>query len=248
MTEKSPEQRLPLFYRRPELLHAERHADLRLSQDICYTFAGEAVSLPLNAVEVPIAARDYPVVFAGDPAVPLAIVGLKAGRNLFVHPDGRWEPGRYIPAYVRRYPFALVGRDGGDQFSLCLDMASDRLVRGHGAARLFEDGKPSQLTQEALQFCAAFEREAAATRRVMAALKDKALLKANEATIRLADGNQISMTDFAVVDEARLNALADEDFLALRKAGALPAVYAHLESQASWSELVRRLDETAAAA
>lgn len=247
MTEKSPEQRLPLFYRRPELLHAERHANLGLSQDICYTFAGEAVSLPLNAVEVPIAARDYPIVFAGDPAVPLAIVGLKAGRNLFVRPNGSWEPGRYVPAYVRRYPFALVGRESPDQFSLCIDMASERIV-GEGGAPLFEDGKPSKLTQDALQFCAAFERKAATTRKAVAALKDKALLKPNEATVRLADGHQISMTDFAVIDEARLGALSDEDFLALRRAGALPAIYGHLASQASWSELVRRLDETAAAA
>lgn len=242
MAETTAEQRLPLFYRKPELLQAERHGDLALSATISYGFAREAVSLPLNAVEVPIAARDYPIVFAGEPAVPLAVVGLTAGRNLFVRADGSWEPGRYIPAYVRRYPFALVGRESPDQFSLCLDMASERVL-GEGGARLFEEGKPSKLTQDALQFCAAFEREAAATRKAMQTLEDKVLLKRNEATVRLSGGSQISLTDFFVIDESRFNALSDEDFLALRRAGALPTVYAHLSSLASWSELVRRLGE-----
>lgn len=247
MAEKSVEQRLPLFYRKPELLQAERHAKLGLSQTVSYAFAGEVVSLPLNTIEVPVAARDYPVVFAGEQPVPIAIVGLKAGRNLFVRPDGSWDPGRYIPAYVRRYPFALVGRESSDQFSLCVDLESERIV-SDGGAPLFEDDKPSKLTQDALQFCAAFEREATATRKVMQALKDKGLLKPNEATIRLADGNQVSMTDFSVLDEERFNALSDEDFLELRRAGALPAIYGHLASLPSWSELVRRLGGPATAA
>jgi hypothetical protein len=246
MADKSGQSPHPLFYRQPELLQAERHHDLALSETVSYGFAAEVVSLPLNAVEVPVAARDYPVVFTSDRTMLLALVGLRAGENLFVRPDGSWEPGCYIPAYVRRYPFALVGRGEADQFSLCVDMASERVVRGDGP-KLFEDGKPSQLTSDALQFCAAFERELGATRGVMQALKDKALLKPNEATIRLAEGQQISMTDFTVVDEARFQSLSDEDFLALRAAGALPAVYGHLASQPSWSDLMRRLGERKAA-
>ena len=213
---------------------------------VSFGYAAKVVSLPLTAVEVPFAARDYPVVFIGEEGMPAAIVGLRSEENLYVGADGSWEPGRYVPAYVRRYPFALAPGASPDQFSLCIDMASDRIVQD-GGRKLFEDGKPSQVTQDALQFCAAFERELAATQRVLSALRDKALLKQDSATIRLTEGQQINMTDFSVVDEARLRSLSDEDFLALRRAGALPAIYGHLASQASWSELMRRLSERNAA-
>ena len=54
-------------------------------------------------------------------------------------------------------------------------------------------------------------------------------------------GSSLALTDFMVVDEAKLAALSDEEFLKLRTAGALPLIYGHLASRATWSMLVQRL-------
>ena len=77
----------PLFYGKPELLMADRHEKMGLSPDNSFTFAAKAISIPLNAVEIPVA-HAYPIVFANvAPYIPLAITGLRQDENLFVrHP------------------------------------------------------------------------------------------------------------------------------------------------------------------
>ena len=46
------------------------------------------------------------------------------------------------------------------------------------------------------------------------------------------------MSGFSVVDEGKLNELDDETFLALRKSGALAAIYCHLLSMRSWGNVL----------
>lgn len=78
-------------------------------------FAGETNSVILAGVEFSEAAKEYPIVFtqAGDKVVPVALLGLRNEENLFVDGKGGWD-GRYIPSFVRRYPFILA-ETGGDR-------------------------------------------------------------------------------------------------------------------------------------
>ena len=116
-TKQSPQ---PLFYNKPQLLTAEAHGKLALNDKANFAFAAKAISIPINAVEVPVA-RSYPIVFASvAPYIPLAVVGLRRDENLFVDAKGVWDPAAYIPAYVRRHPFALAESGAKDQFALCI--------------------------------------------------------------------------------------------------------------------------------
>ena len=137
---------------------AERHGGLTLAAENSYAFAAEAIAIPLNAVEIGIA-RDYPIVFANaEPYMPLAVTGLKQGENLFVEKDGAWRAGAYVPAYVRRYPFALAKSEQAGNFTLCVDVASPRLGP-KGGQSLFDGANASDTTKNAMQFCIAFEQE-----------------------------------------------------------------------------------------
>ena len=76
--------RLPVLYKRPAPLLAERHAAHRVDTRIGYGFAAEINSVPLNAVEFVAAARHYPIVFTlGEEPVPVAMLGIGQDRNLF---------------------------------------------------------------------------------------------------------------------------------------------------------------------
>ena len=69
------------------------------------------------------------------------------------------------------------------------------------------------------------------------------LLVPNNATITPASGGApIGVTDFLVIDEKKLGELSDEDFLKLRRAGALGVIYAQLASRLSWGDLLRRME------
>ena len=94
-----------IFYERPVPLNRTAHKDLRLKPIPNMKFALDAHSVPLTGVEFGLAARDLPIVFAGNDigdAGPVALLGLRQNENLFVDANGQWAPNVYIPAFVRR--------------------------------------------------------------------------------------------------------------------------------------------------
>ncbi|MGD8350448.1 MAG: SapC family protein, partial [Gammaproteobacteria bacterium] len=96
-----------LFYKEAIPVSKEQHAAYSIDTTQDYRFASAVNSVPLTAAEFPFAARDFVIVFAG-PEIPMpaAILGVQQDKNLFVAEDGHWQ-GRYIPAFVRRYPFVF---------------------------------------------------------------------------------------------------------------------------------------------
>ena len=233
---------LPLFYQRPEPLNPERHGKKSLRPLENYDFAANTNALPLNAVEFPLAARHYPIVFTQrEPAMPVAILGLRTDENLFVaKQDGRWLDDTYIPAYVRRYPFIFMDGPEDRNFILCVDEASELLVDGDERP-LFEETKPTEIAENALKFCSSFHHQYALTQEFAGALAKNDLLVPHQASMTLANGEQVGLGGFRVVDEGRFNAIADEVVLEFRKKEWLGLIYVHLMSAANWTALGARM-------
>lgn len=241
---------LPLFYKNVQPLHGAAHADWRL-RDGDAAFAADTPFVPIVAGELAAAARDYPVVFASDSAQPLAILGLER-RNLFIE-DGHWSAGAYVPAYVRRYPFAFVATVNPDGFALALDAGSERVVQacedsGDQGAALFENGEPSPLTKQALEFCAAFGREVELTALFTTALKEKDLLIDRRADATLPDGRKLGLDGFQIVDAEKFAALDDETIIAWQRQGILALIHFHLASLDRFRALLDRQALLSAAA
>ncbi|MEI2385947.1 SapC family protein [Breoghania sp. JC706] len=231
---------LPLFYSAPEALSPERHAGLGLDPGEDVGFAAKTQAVPITLAEFPAACRTYPIVFVGSGTPqPVAIVGLHQHENLFVEADGRWTDGAYVPGYVRRYPYILVRENTGENFALCVDRASPRLREG-GEMPLFVDGKPSEWTEKALEFCAAFQRQAGATEAFVKRLQEHELLVPNQAQFTLRNGDTVRIADYLVIDERKLQTLPDDAFLALRRDGVIAGIYCQLISSQCWSDLARR--------
>jgi len=234
-------QARPLFYQRPAVLSADRHAGKSLRGDAGYAFAGTTNSVALNIIEFPLAVKHYPIVFTqSDPPAPVAVVGLHDAENLFLAADGSWASGIYVPAYVRRYPFIFSASADGEQFTLCIDEAAEALVDGD-ARPLFRDGEPSEVLDNALQFCTAYQGQSVATAAFAAALAANNLFVPNAATVTMRTGEKFALGGFQVVDEKRFNDLPDETFLDWRRRGWLNAVYCHLMSFTNWATLVDRV-------
>ncbi|HUN46918.1 MAG TPA: SapC family protein [Stellaceae bacterium] len=228
---------LPLLYRSLSMVEAARHGGKSLKSQIGYGFARGTHAVLLNGNEFDAAARHYPVVFAPAPQLAaLAVLGVRPNINLFIDARDGWRPGTYIPAYVRRYPFIFHESDDHQQYTLCIDEASGALEDG-GARPLFVDGKPTELTQNALQFCAAFQRDHVATRAFVTDLDERGLLIPNEAAITFVSGEKLTVTGFHIIDRDRFAALPDSVILEWRRKGWLAWVYAHFVSQGSWSLL-----------
>lgn len=236
------ENPLPLFYQRPLLLQAKDHADLTLDKGADYHFAEQANAVPLNGAEFAIAQRTYPIVFSDDDSgLPLALLGFEKDRNSFVDDAGQWEQNVYIPAYVRRYPFIFFADDNQENFALCVEEA--RVSKNGDGQPFFEDGEPSQMTQNALQFCSEFQALHHDTALMCQALKTEGLLKSQQAEIKLDDNKNLTIGSFSVVDEKRLKELSKETVLQWWEKGWLAFIHAHLMSLTNMSILSNRMIE-----
>lgn len=230
--------RLPLFYRDPQPLSGDIHAEWRL-KDGNAAFATEAPYVPIVISELAVAARSYPIVFAAGDAQPLAILGLER-RNLFID-DGRWANEHYQPAFVRRYPFCFITLPDSDSAFLAIDAGSDRVVQsGADGAALFEDGTPAALTRQALDFCNAFGRDAELTRIFATALREKDLLIDRRADATLPDGRKLGLEGFQVVDADKFAALDEETVVTWHRQGLLGLVHHHLTSLERFQSLLNR--------
>src|SRR5579875_3578171 len=148
---------MPVFYRRPRPLNATQDAGKSLARAGNFLFARGTNSVALNGPEFPQAMRTYPIVFTtGEPRTAVAVLGLRDNENLFLDSAGSWRPDSYIPAYVRRYPFVFMVQPGNADMVLCIDDDSGLLVEDD-TRPLFVDGKPTDVVQHALRFCAEFQ-------------------------------------------------------------------------------------------
>lgn len=234
-------------YARTEVLSLERHADLGLLEKGSFAFASQIVSVPATLSELVLAQRYFPVVFAGpDRPRPVIVMGLSETEgNLFVTADGSWAPRTYVPAFLRRYPFVTVP-NGEDRQALAADIDSDMLQPG-GARPLFAEGKPTDVARRAFDFCARLDADFRAGQDFADALAEVGLLREENATVKAGGKVRARLANFRIVDEPRFDALADETILDWRSRGWLVAVHAHLMSVSSWSDLVHRATDRAAA-
>lgn len=231
------DESLPLFFRKPAVIDAARHKDAGLSRKSSLAFCRGANSVPISAHEFVEISRSYPIVFTNEEVpMPLAVVGLKQ-RNSFVTKDNEWLEGHYIPAYVRKYPFALVDMGKDNTLALCIDEEAEHFQAKKPDFALFLGGKPTSLAQQAIDLCGLFHNQYHQTRQLGELLKQQGLLESKDMFTTLSTGEEVKLGGFLLISEERLNALSDKDFLVWRKKQWLGLLYLAMASQSNWKYL-----------
>lgn len=234
----APKANLPVFYKELIPLNTNQHADWSArTVDKASWVAGQH-AVPLTVEEFPAAQRNFPIVFsAGDNPVPLALMGLNEGVNVFFDDEGTAidTPAPYIPAYIRRYPFLLAKLDQNnpDTLSLCFDPTTDLVGEFEDGARLFDDEKkPTEHTQGLMQFCERFEEAGARTQAFMKELVDADLLMDGEVAIQRADAPNDPFTyrGFKMINQDKLREMRGDQLRKWNENGMLPLIFAHLYS------------------
>ncbi|MGB5245274.1 MAG: SapC family protein [Woeseia sp.] len=231
---------VPFLFQQPELLTLEEHAALGIApQPGPYNFAAEARAVPLTLPELAAAQKDYPVVFTNmETPYLVAVLGVLEDRNLFVQ-DGLWEEGRYVPAYLRCYPFIFAGEQNG-RIAVALDRAA-ACVSDKPQQPFFVDGKLTQRTEELMRFCAQYEAERRRTAEFCTVLKDMGLLCPQQSSFtRAGSDKQESLANYVSIDSEKLAQLDDDSVLKLHRSGRLAAAYLQLYSLENWQSLVER--------
>lgn len=240
-----------MIYERATPLSSARHRDWSVAPaPEAFGFAREVNSAPLVAAEMLLASREYAIVFAGegDAIMPSAIFGVRTASNVFVGKDGAWE-GRYVPAFLRRYPFVFSRSADGANFTLCIDEEYEGLNQEGRGERLFDSsGERTQYLQSILNFVTEYQTQFNATQRFCKKLKDLDLLEPAQAQFRLPDGESASLTGFMTVNRDKLKALADDAMLGMAKTDELELVHAHLASLSNITPVAERAAKAEGAA
>ncbi len=236
-----------VLYRQPVLLTREQHAGQRVVPVRDWRVARRLNAIPVTAIEFFEAAREFPIAFvpAGqDPqgrvqVSPVILLGLREGENLFVSSDGDWQA-TYLPAFLRRYPFAYASTDEGT-LNLVVDAAWPGFGGASGDEVLDAAGEPTPVLQAVRQLLDNFERETVRTRVLCDRLVALDLLRGGEIQGVLPDGQPLNAGGFYMIDEARLATLPDEAVIELHRLGLLGLIHAHRVSMGHVQTLARRL-------
>ncbi|OGA49744.1 MAG: hypothetical protein A3G25_05395 [Betaproteobacteria bacterium RIFCSPLOWO2_12_FULL_63_13] len=225
----------------------ERHGARRWRRYANYAFAAGGALAFLVMRELPKAVPALPVGFLavqGGAFMPVAIQGLRPGKNLFVARDGRWLAG-YVPAAYRCHPFVLANGEDGKQV-LCVDEDSGLLSDTDGERFFAEDGQPSKAVDDVLKILNQIEASRQATQRICAVLQKHDLIQPWPIKFPGAEGEQ-NIEGLYRVDEAAMNRLPAEPFMELRDAGALALAYCQLLSMQHLSLLGKLVEAHAKA-
>jgi hypothetical protein len=240
MASEAPSNSLPIFYGGLQPLSSNLHPNHKIRRSNEAPFLRNAHAIPITVDEFVSVQRHYPIVFSiGDNPVPLALMGLNEGVNVFVDEEGRLLNNEtYVPAYIRRYPFMLARlAPEAEELSLCFDPTSNLVSETEGDA-LFEDGKPSETTNAILKFCEEFELSAQRTNAFVQDLKEADLLMDGEVAIQPSGAEQpFVYRGFQMVNEEKLRDQRGDALRKMNQNGMLPLVMAHLFSMAMVRDL-----------
>lgn len=215
-----------------------------------YSFAKTINSAPLTAVEFPLAAAEYAIVFAGnDKAVmPAVILGIRGNENLYLTGASAWDA-KYVPAFVRRYPFVFASQNEGRNFTLCIDERFPGLNQEGKGHRLFgDDGKPSAYTDNVLKFLQEYQAAFQRTQAFCARLKELDLLEPMQAQVTTGAGERLSLGGFMAVSRERLKKVPGDTLAQLAANDELELIYLHLHSMRNFNLMRERLAAAASAA
>lgn len=231
-----------LIYDNVVPVNRQAHRGLSVRRTTSFAFAADLNSLPIVDSEFSRVALEMPIVFAKTETglVSLALLGAAERKNAFVAADGSWA-GRYVPAFLRRYPFVFAVDDQTQRMTLCVDDTFPGLNSEDRGERLFDsDGVETTYLNTILRFMEEYQATFNRTQRFCDRLKERDLLEEARIDYRLADGTQGGVTGFLRVSTEKLRALPDEAIAEMFRTGDLDLIQLHLLSMHNVEPLIER--------
>jgi hypothetical protein len=204
--------------------------------------------IPVSYAEFPIASHDYPLVFIsadqGATFAPMLVLGLAAQQNLYVMNGDTWDPGVYLPAYVRRYPFCMTrvmvdGKEAPERVA-CVEK---RAINEKGE-KLFDDkGQPLAEWEQRQKLLFEYEADLGRTEEMCKMLAQQNLLEPFTMQAVPNEGEPLQLTGMYRVAETRIAELDGAVLKDFAQKGVLGRIYTHLLSLDNFQRLLARRAE-----
>jgi hypothetical protein len=233
------------MYKQLSPISKDKHARKKVKRIDSFDFASRFQLASIMAHEFTRAAAIYPIVFIknkeSNEPLPVVLMGLEENENLYVDAAGRWHAS-YIPAVIRRYPFALAATGQQDQFTVCIDEGSPLVTDEDGNALFDDKGEPTGVIENVKKYLGELQQMDTLTREFCRYILEQDLFTPLNMQVRQADTTR-NIAGSMVINEQRLAQVSNEVFLEMRRRGYLPAIYAHLVSLGQVERLMMLKDE-----
>jgi hypothetical protein len=221
-----------LIYDKAVPVNAETHKDTSVKMSGSYGFAKVVNSVPIVAAEFMAAAADCVIVFAGSKKAvfPTVLLGVENDRNDYIDAEGAWT-GRYVPAFLRRYPFIFAEGGENDQLTLCIDESFEGLnTEGKGEQLFDSDGERSQYLSGQLTFAAEYQNQFLRTKMFCDRLLKLGLLEPAVANFTGDDSKPRRLSGFFRIDRVKLKEIDPEVLSEMFQNDELELCHVHLQS------------------
>lgn len=212
-------------------LQKDIHAGVRIDDTDMSQLAGQHLA-PVILHEFTRLASEYPVAFVKNVETgqfqSVCVLGVKPKENRFIK-DGRWLGG-YLPMSLRQAPLCLVPAAGNsEQFMVGINETSSRISLDQGQPLFTENGEETEYFHARRQALIDYFENERVSQQITQFIAQSGLLVEQEVTLN-SQGENLVINGVYIIDEQKLGALSDTDFLSLRNKGVLPALYAQLIS------------------
>jgi len=219
------------------------HGKLSLKKSKTYEFARQTNAVPIVLSEFLLASSEYAIVFteASEGVVPAVILGARDKENAYVGRDGSWDA-KYVPAFVRRYPFVFATDEKAETFTLMIDQSYPGFNTEDKGERLFDaDGAHTGFLDNTLAFLREYQAQFMRTRAFGKRLAELGLLEPVEARVPLPQDPGRRLTGFKIVNREKLKALSADAAAAMLKSDELELIFLHLFSLRNLGRLHEKL-------
>ena len=232
-----------LIYESVVPVTAQRHGDVSIEATHDYGFSASVNAVPLMAVEIAAAAAEYAIVFTevGDDVLPAAVLGMRGVNNVYVSSDSNWTA-RYIPAFIRRYPFVFANTPDDKGLVVCIDESHPGVNReGRGEKLFTHDGKPTAYVRQVMQFLREYQAHFERTRRFGKKVRELGLLEPVQAQVTSPRGARLTMGGMQCVSRKKLRELSPESLAELARTDELELLYLQMFSLRNFTSVKDRL-------
>lgn len=234
-----------MFYNKIDLLDAKKYGKTKIERSSDYSFASKANSIPVNGGEFVESSKEYILAFIKNDEgeyVPMVVLGIQDEGNLYVSEEGKWNA-KYIPGYVRRYPFASMANKDEDKFNICIDESYPGLGSENGQPLFEEDGSPAPIVQEVVKMLQDYHGQVKHTSDFCRRIAENGLLESKvfKAEVSTSAGDKMfQISGLYVVNEEKLLGLDNDIVLDFFKRGEFAWIYSHLISLSNFSRVIDR--------
>lgn len=226
-----------------ELLDAVKHKDLKIDTLHVDTPHNHINAANVSVTELAMLIQEYPIFITKNPNsgqfMFSAILGIKAGENLFIQ-DNKWNA-KFLPIDILRRPFMAMLQKDGDLSGgrIALDTANP-VVQTEKGERLFnEDGKPSPYLERIQQIFSQLMGSAEVTANILNTMYQHNLLESISLNLNLGEGKSESMNGLYSINKETLASLTGEALEQCHKQGVLEVCHLVLNSAVHLDKLIQ---------